>query len=333
MLDVYARALAGSQDRRAVRDIPQQVTALLDNTAGPAGEADEELAELLLRLRFIALYHLLELGDSTPQAIAVGEPLTADLERLLGPDHPDTLNSRNSLAAAYLAAGRVAEAIPLFEQTLAVRQRLLGPDHPETLTSQNNLASAYQDAGRIAEAIRLYELTLAIRERLLGADHPSTLNSRGNLAAAYLAAGRIAEAIPLLEQTLAGRERVLGPDHPDTRTSRKNLAKPTGTRAGSRRRSRCSSRPRPAGTSTGSRSPRMRGPQGKPRQRLPEWSWSAEPIPPVGRTSAARESQPPAGAAAHAVLPVSADLPPTRPGGCFRRISPASRRSGQAAAS
>ena len=95
--------------------------------------------------------------------------MAQDLERLLGPDHPDTLNSRNSLAAAYLAAGRVAEAIPLFEQTLAVRQRMLGPDDPETLTSQNNLASAYQDAGRTAEAIRLYELNLEVRERLLGA--------------------------------------------------------------------------------------------------------------------------------------------------------------------
>ena len=141
VLEAHAIAVAGSQDRPAVRGIPQQVTALLDHTAELAGEADEELAELLLRLRFIALYHLIELGDRAPQAIAVGEPLTADLERLLGPGHPDTLNSRNSLAAAYLAAGRVADAIPLFEQTLVVLQRQLGPDHPDTLTSQNNLAS------------------------------------------------------------------------------------------------------------------------------------------------------------------------------------------------
>ena len=224
-LDVYSQALVGSQDRRAVRGIPQQLTALLASLAGPVTDVDEELAWLLLRLRFIAFYHLIELGDSTPQAIAVGEPLVADLERLLGPDHPDTLNSRNSLAAAYLVAGRVAEAIHLFEQTLSVQQRLLGADDPETLTSQNNLASAYQDAGRIAEAIRLYELNLEVRERLLGPDHPSTLNSRGNLAAAYQDAGRVAEAIPLLERTLADRERVLGPDHPDAQTSRKNLAK------------------------------------------------------------------------------------------------------------
>ena len=225
VLEAHAIAVAGSQDRPGVRGILRQVTALLDNTAELTEEADEDLAGILLRLRFIALYHLIELGDSTPQAIAVGEPLVADLERLLGLGHPDTLNARNSLAAAYLAADRVADAVTLFEQTLAVLQRQLGPDHPDTLTSQNNLASAYQDAGRVAEAIQLNELNVAARERLLGVDHPGTLISRGNLAAAYLAAGRVAEAIPLLEQALASRERVLGPDHPDTQTSRRNLAK------------------------------------------------------------------------------------------------------------
>ena len=224
VLEARAVTLGRSQDRPAVRDVPQQVKALLENTAGLAGGADKELAKILLRLRFVALYHLIELGDSTPQAIAVGEPLMADLERLLGPDHRDTLNSRNSLAAAYLAAGRVADAIPLFELTLAGRERLLGPDHSDTLTSRNNLASAYQDAGRAAEAIPLFEQTLAARERLLGVGHPRTLSSRSNLAAAYRAAGRFAEAISLLEQTLADRERVLGPEHPDTRSSRKNLA-------------------------------------------------------------------------------------------------------------
>jgi tetratricopeptide (TPR) repeat protein len=166
---------------------------------------------------------MIELGDSTPQVIEVGEPLTAELERVLGPDHPDTLNARNSLAVAYQAAGRAADAIPLFEHTLVARERLLGPNDPVALTSHNNLAAASQDAGRYAEAILLFKLTLAARERLLGADHPSTLNSRGNLAAAYRATGRVSEAIPLLEQTLAGRERVLGAGHPDVRAARDNL--------------------------------------------------------------------------------------------------------------
>src|SRR5580658_4718857 len=223
VLDTYARALAGSQDRPAVRAIPQHVTALLA-LAEPAVEADDDLARVLLRLRFIALYHLIELRDSATQAIAVGEPLSADLERLLGAEHPDTLNARNSLAAAYLAVGRTDEAITLFEQILTARQALLGSDDPATLNAQNNLAAAYQDAGRATDAIPLYEANLAVRERLLGAEHPSTLNSQGNLAAAYRDAGRAEESISLFEHTLADRERVLGPDHPDTRISRQNLA-------------------------------------------------------------------------------------------------------------
>ena len=49
-----------------------------------------------------------------------------------GPEHPDTLTSRNNLAAAYVDAGRAAEAIPLLEHTLAARERVLGFDHPRT---------------------------------------------------------------------------------------------------------------------------------------------------------------------------------------------------------
>jgi tetratricopeptide (TPR) repeat protein len=223
VLEAWARVLDLSRDRPAVRELSEQVTALLGRAAGSAAKSREGLARALLLPRFLALYYLIELGDSAPQAVAVGEPLTADLERWLGPSHPDTLNAQNSLAAAYLASGRPAEAIPLFERTLVGRERTLGPDHPDSLNSQNNLAAAYQDAGRVAEAILLFRLTLAARARRLGADHPDTLNSYGNLAAAYRAAGRVSEAIPLLEQTLAGRERVLGASHPDTQAARSNL--------------------------------------------------------------------------------------------------------------
>ena len=222
-LDARARALAGSPDRAAIRDVPEQVTALWHATAGLAGTSGE-LEAALLRLRLWALHHLNELGDSMPQAIAVGEPLLKDAERVLGPDHPSTLASRSCLANAYQAAGRAAEAIGLHQQALAAQERVLGPDHPNTLTSRSNLATAYRDAGRGAEAIPLCEQTLADRERALGPDHRDTLASRNNLANAYQAAGRAAEAIGLHEQTLTDREQALGPDHPDTAASRSNLA-------------------------------------------------------------------------------------------------------------
>ena len=223
------QARAGSlrevwQERPARRDLVEQILAVHEHAASCSGEDGSELTLAVLRLRGWAVWFLNDLGDSAAQAIQVGEPLLADYERVLGPDHPDTLNSRNNLAAIYVAAGRSAEAIGLHEQTLADYERTLGPDHPGTLASRNNLALAYQAAGRPADAIGLHEQALADRERVLGPDHPDTLTSRNNLANAYQEAGRVADVIPLHEQALADRERVLGPDHPDTLQSRNNLA-------------------------------------------------------------------------------------------------------------
>ena len=78
----------------------------------------------------------------------------------LGPDHPDTLTSRNNLAAAYWRAGRLDRSVPLFEETLKLMMSKLGSDHPETLTTQANLGVNYRDAGRPAEGARLMEQAL-----------------------------------------------------------------------------------------------------------------------------------------------------------------------------
>ena len=161
---------------------------------------------------------------SREDSIELYEQVLAERERVLGPDHPDTLTIRNNLAGAYYSVGRFGEAIELYEQVLADRVRVLGPDHPDTLTTRNNLAGAYYFAGRFGEAIELLGRVLAERERVLGSDHPDTLTTRNNLAFAYHSAGRFDEAIELYERVLAEQERVLGPDHPDTLTVRNNLA-------------------------------------------------------------------------------------------------------------
>lgn len=102
-------------------------------------------------------------------------------------DQPNAITSRNNLAKSYLAAGRTAEAIPLFQRTLADCKRELGADHPTTLRARNNLAMSYLAAGRSAEATRVLERTLADCERVLGVDHPDTKAVRESLTAAKAA--------------------------------------------------------------------------------------------------------------------------------------------------
>ena len=142
----------------------------------------------------------------------------------LGPDHPDTLASRNSLAGSYRDAGRLDKAITLYEQNLEDSIRVLGPDHPSTLASRFNLAGTYRASGRLDEAIPLFEQNLDDVARTLGLDHPDTLTARNRLAVAYRDAGRLDEAIPLFEQNLTDVARTLGLDHPETLASRHSLA-------------------------------------------------------------------------------------------------------------
>ena len=142
----------------------------------------------------------------------------------LGPDHPDTLASRNNLAGTYQASGRLDKAIALYEQNLEDSVRVLGTDHPSTLTSCFNLAGAYRASGRLEEAITLYEQVFSGRSRVLGPDHRSTLTARDDLADTYWEAGRFDEAITLKKQILADAMRIMGPDHPDTLTARNQIA-------------------------------------------------------------------------------------------------------------
>jgi tetratricopeptide (TPR) repeat protein len=188
-----------------------------------AGSTDPGLALPQLRMRSWSVRQLRAAADLS-RAISLGESTLADCERVLGPEHQETLAARTNLASAYQSAGRPAQAIPLQERALADCERVLGPDHPHTLTSRNNLAHAYESAGRLEQAIPLYEQALAGRERALGQDHPDTLASRNNLASAYESAGRLEQAIPLFHRVLRDCERVLGADHPAALASRNNLA-------------------------------------------------------------------------------------------------------------
>ena len=161
------------------------------------------------------------LADS---AIGYWQTIAATCSHLLGPAHTQSVQARDRLAAAYTSAGRLAEAMSVFEAALADRERGLGPEHPDTVAARVNLAQSYQAAGREAEAITLYEQALGQYERLFGTGHRETLAVQARLAAAYQAAGRRGDSIRLHEQTLDDSERALGPTHRDTLAARANLA-------------------------------------------------------------------------------------------------------------
>ncbi len=129
----------------------------------------------------------------------------------LGPDHPDTIESRSNLATAYLDAGRTAEVIAMFEETLKLETARHGSDHPSTLSSRNNLVTAFVDAGRTDEAIALLEETDTLKLIRFGPNDPRAARVRAWLGFYLLKRQKWAQAEPLLRECLAIREKA----HPD----------------------------------------------------------------------------------------------------------------------
>jgi serine/threonine protein kinase/tetratricopeptide (TPR) repeat protein len=141
----------------------------------------------------------------------------------LGPDALDTLSSCNSLAVTVQQAGRVREALPLFEDTLRREGAVRGADHPTVLEVLHNLASAYVEDGQPERAVSLHRRALGLRRARFGDADADTLSSLNGLGLAYLGEHNWERAVPLLQAALDGRRTVLGPEHSHTLASLSNL--------------------------------------------------------------------------------------------------------------
>lgn len=86
---------------------------------------------------------LKEAGLSAERLALCQVQLTTD-NRLLGPEHPDTLGSRDRLAGVLLELGDYRQAVELHRESLHIRERTLGADHPDTLAGRAHLESAVE---------------------------------------------------------------------------------------------------------------------------------------------------------------------------------------------
>lgn len=173
---------------------------------------------------------LLRAGKSLDEARLTGPAvdfwaeLAAAGNQVFGPAHPDSMVIVEHLASAYVAAGRVSEAVAWYKRILADWSRTIGTDHPRTLAARVTLGRVLVSAGLYEDAIGVLTAALTDAERAYGAGHPECSAIRDEVAAGYRAAGEFREAIRLYSVILSERERRMGPLHPDTMATRQSLA-------------------------------------------------------------------------------------------------------------
>jgi hypothetical protein len=85
------------------------------------------------------LAHLTAVGQSKDHALAMLTDLLQQQRRVLGPSHPDTLDTRHELYALWATTGQTDQAREAFADLLADRNRIQGPNHPQTLRARQAL--------------------------------------------------------------------------------------------------------------------------------------------------------------------------------------------------
>ena len=102
------------------------------------------------------------------------------LERVSGPEHPDTVTTRNNLARWTEEAEDAAAARDQYAALLPTVERILGPEHPDTLATRADLARWTGEAGDAAAARDQFAALLPVVERVSRPrapghpDHPAT---------------------------------------------------------------------------------------------------------------------------------------------------------------
>ncbi|GAA5612655.1 serine/threonine-protein kinase PknD [Streptomyces platensis] len=187
--------------------------------ASPAPPDDRRAALAELAGRHTAALDLGRLGR-WEEAGEAHRALAAARERLLGPDHPDTLTSRLEAGHALGRLGRHFEAHQIYAEVLAGRERALGPDHPDALSCRHHVARNLGRLGRLEDCRAMAQEVAAARVRVLGAQHPDTLATYCELAHVLGKLGMWTEALHTYQEIAAARAATLGPDHEDTLTAR-----------------------------------------------------------------------------------------------------------------
>jgi eukaryotic-like serine/threonine-protein kinase len=181
---------------------------------------DQPLTEARLRMTLGNSYWYL--GDGKAAAAQYG-PARAIRTRLLGPDHPDTIDCIIQLGISYDLQGRIRESVDLYEAILPICKAKFGPDARQTLRSMNNLAMGLYVMDRLEEAMNIHREVLAISRAKYGPDDRSTLITMINLANVYHALILYQDSLKLREETVELFKARYGPDDPDALMAMHNL--------------------------------------------------------------------------------------------------------------
>jgi len=128
----------------------------------------------------------------------------------LGGDDDVEANYLEDLGAAFLSAGKLAEARQSDEKAAEIEARTFGHDSWQEAIALTNLGIAHAAAGEGGAALDALEGALAIDERQLGPSHPHVASAENAMGGALMEEGKPAEAEPHARRAVSVADGTLG---------------------------------------------------------------------------------------------------------------------------
>jgi serine/threonine protein kinase/tetratricopeptide (TPR) repeat protein len=146
-------------------------------------------------------------GGQLQEAEEIQKQVLQAEEKVLGPDHFDTVCSLGTLGQILMVRGARAEAERCFTEALTRFKRTGRADVQDALTCAKELAMSRQLQGDAQQAVKLMEEAFPRAVKSLGPDHYFTLQMQRVLGRAYAEAGRLDEAEALCKEALDAQLR------------------------------------------------------------------------------------------------------------------------------
>jgi tetratricopeptide (TPR) repeat protein len=146
-------------------------------------------------------------------------------EKVLGPQHPDTIRTLMNIAFTLTGQNEYSEAETNMREALTRQEKALGANDPFTLYTRNAVGMVLWAAGKYTEAEAEFRQTLHLQEKTIGSDQDRTITSRGLLASALDEEGKHDEAELQIRQAVVFFQKKFAPEHFTSLESRAALAR------------------------------------------------------------------------------------------------------------
>ncbi len=144
-------------------------------------------------------------------------------QRVLGPRHPNVVETLNNRAFVLQKSEHFDEAESMFRTALEINREIFDDKHPRVVDATMNLGLLLKTAGKLDEAETLYREGLALHGEIYGNSHPNIATDLHNLGALLKAKEDYAGAAVAYEEALTLKRQLLGDMHPSTAATINNL--------------------------------------------------------------------------------------------------------------